>query len=81
MKTKLICCALSMLLLCGCSPRLNNRYIVTSCEIDTTAWSTYTIECDLLGDDDKRYGPSFRFVSHTPLAVGGKYCFKMEETK
>ena len=80
MKTKLIC-ILSLLLLCGCYPSVNQKYKVTSCEL--RASGVYAIVIMETGDSLKNTSPTntFRLYSDVPFAVGSNYVLRMEEVK
>ena len=80
MKTKLIC-ILSLLLLCGCYPSVNQKYKVTSCEL--RASGVYAIEIMDAGDATRGASAKngFRLYSDVPIAVGSNYVLRMEETK
>ena len=76
MKTKLIC-ILSLLLLCGCHPRINENYKVNSC--DLMADGAYRIE--IMTNRGKRGKEFHRFYSNMPCTVGSNYVLRMEEVK
>lgn len=81
MKTKLIC-TLSLLLLCGCDcPRINEKYTVTSCVLESDGTYCIEISKDFIGIRGAPVKRCFRLYSNVPSNVGKDYIIRMEEVK